>query len=76
MGKAAASSAAGVIGFVSATAAQGWLGAVLSLLLVCTVIGAICWVINDQYRPERLALLIKSWRASGSARRSTTPGRR
>ncbi|MGX7675998.1 hypothetical protein [Plantactinospora sp. DSM 117369] len=47
--------------------------------------GAICWVVSDQDRPKRLALLIHSWRGqpptarSGArpvARRSSAPGSR
>ncbi|MEO3929516.1 hypothetical protein ABGB07_37515 [Micromonosporaceae bacterium B7E4] len=43
----------------------------LALLAVSTMaVGAICWVVSDQERPERLALLIHSWRGQPPMARS------
>ena len=63
--------AAGMLGMLSAV----WAGAALSVVIVVTLVVAVCWVINDQNRPERLALLIKSWRGIPSSR-STARDRR
>jgi hypothetical protein len=60
--------AAGMLGMLSAVVTAGWAGAALSVVIVVTLVGAVCWVINDQNRPERLALLIKSWRGIPSSR--------
>jgi hypothetical protein len=56
----------GIVGVLSALLAAGWVGAVLLTAVVGVFVGAMCWVINDPYRPERLALLITSWRTRGA----------
>jgi len=53
---------AGSGGIISALLAGGWTGVVLLVALVVVLVGAVCWVIADDARPERLALLITSWR--------------
>ncbi|GAA3748710.1 hypothetical protein GCM10022225_36140 [Plantactinospora mayteni] len=49
-------------GVVAGLSIVDW-SVLLALLAVgAMAVGAICWVVSDQERPERLALLIRSWR--------------
>jgi hypothetical protein len=75
MGRAAIGSTAGVLAGLSLLASTGWAGAVLSIAVVFAIVGAACWVLGDQHRPRRLALLIRTCRlpAAGSAWPPTRP---
>jgi hypothetical protein len=65
MSRAAIGSAASAFGGLTLLASTGWAGAVVSIAVVFALVGAACWVLADQQRPRRLALLI---RACGRAR--------
>jgi hypothetical protein len=48
--------------------AEGWIGVALISATVILVTGAMCWVISDADRPARLAMLLRAWRGTASAR--------
>jgi hypothetical protein len=49
-------------GVLSTLLTTGWAGAALLIAVVLVLVGAVCWVVNDPQRPDRLALLIATWR--------------
>lgn len=54
--------AGGAGGAVAAALAAGWIGAILLITLILVPTAAICWILADFDRPQRLALLITTWR--------------
>ncbi len=64
----------GTGGAVAAALAAGWVGAALLIIAILAPTIAICWVLADPDRPQRLALLVTTWRHDTTAppRRSTT----
>ncbi|MEQ4301418.1 hypothetical protein ABNF97_08505 [Plantactinospora sp. B6F1] len=50
-------------GLVTTLSLLDWPGLLALLAATAMVVGATCWVLSDQDRPKRLALLIRSWRA-------------
>jgi hypothetical protein len=67
------SPAAVVIVGVLSSALAGWPALLLLAVLGAMAIGAACWVLNDQDRPERLALLIRAYRDRSAHRPRRTP---
>jgi hypothetical protein len=67
----------GVGGIVVTALMTDWTGVAL---LVIAIILALCWVLDDQDRAKRLALLVSTWRHGTSTpqrrRAVTTPRRR
>ncbi|MBW4716692.1 hypothetical protein [Saccharothrix obliqua] len=61
----------GAGGMVAAALAAGWIGAALLIIAILAPIIAICWILADPDRPQRLALLVTTWRHG-----TTTPPRR
>lgn len=59
-------------GLLSTLAAVGWPALVLVSAVAAVALAAVCWVLNNEDRPERLALLIRAWRDT----RPRTPDRR
>ena len=59
--------AGGVGGAVAAALATGWIGAALLIVAIVVPIAAICWIVADRDRPQRLALLFTTWRHSTTA---------
>ena len=51
-------------GVLSTVFAAGWTGVVLILAVVVVLTGAVCWVVADAERPDRLAMLLRAWRAN------------
>jgi hypothetical protein len=62
---------AGIAVLLSALLTAGWASVALLLVVVVIVVAAVCWIVADPERPDRLALLITSWRA-GTVPRSTS----
>jgi len=58
-------------GMVAAALSTGWVGVALLIIAIIAPIIAICWILADAHRPQRLALLLTTWRHS-----TTTPTRR
>ena len=56
--------AASTGGLAATLAAAGWLGAFAILTSALLVVGTIGWIVNDDRRADRCALLIISWRRS------------
>jgi hypothetical protein len=54
--------AGGVGGAVAAALATGWIGAALLIVAILVPTAAICWILADSDRPQRLALLVTTWR--------------
>ena len=52
----------GTGGAVAAALATGWVGAALLIIAILAPTLAICWVLADPDRPQRLALLVTTWR--------------
>jgi hypothetical protein len=52
----------GTGGAVAAALATGWVGAALLIIAIIAPIIAICWILADPHRPQRLALLLTTWR--------------
>ncbi|MFF5097727.1 MULTISPECIES: hypothetical protein [Actinosynnema] len=52
----------GAGGMVAAALAAGWVGAALLIIAILAPTIAICWVLADHDRPQRLALLVTTWR--------------
>lgn len=48
---------------LSAVASAGWVGAVVLSVAGASVVGAICWVVNDAGRARRLNELLRTWRS-------------
>jgi hypothetical protein len=61
-------------GLLTALAATGWLGALVLVCATFVVAGAVCWIVGDDGRAKRSALLIKTWR--GTRRATGQRGRR
>lgn len=61
--------AAGSVGALALAGVSWHILAVLAVV-VLMVVGAVCWVITDAGRSQRLAMLIRAWR--GSARQKAT----
>lgn len=49
-------------GVLTAALAMGWLGMIFVLAVILVPTLALCWVIADNSRPHRLALLLATWR--------------
>ncbi|MEV5720600.1 hypothetical protein AB0L41_42615 [Amycolatopsis mediterranei] len=47
---------------VVAALAAGWIGIAALVIAIVVPIAAICWVLADPDRPQRLALLLSAWR--------------
>jgi cell division protein FtsW (lipid II flippase) len=60
------------VGTAGTVALAGLSWHILAVLAVAVliVVGAVCWVITDAGRSQRLAMLIRAWR--GSARQKPT----
>ena len=67
MGKAVGATV-GSTGVISTLLTAGWVGMVLLIAIVAAMIGALCWVLADEGRAGRCALLISSWRGRTSSR--------
>ncbi|XVS67845.1 hypothetical protein ACQPYE_17910 [Actinosynnema sp. CA-299493] len=61
----------GTGGAVAAALAAGWVGAALLIIAIVVPTIAICWILADADRPQRLALLVTTWRHGTT----TTPRR-
>ncbi|SNY38352.1 hypothetical protein [Paractinoplanes atraurantiacus] len=68
-GGRSAGTLAGAGGTVAAVWAGGWLTGAFLLAATIVVVAATCWVVADDDRPKRLALLIESWRGPARAPR-------
>jgi hypothetical protein len=67
-------SVAGGGGFVTAIFAAGWAGIVIVSAVVVVLIAAVCWIVADEDRPARVALLVTAWRhGTITPRRRRTP---
>ncbi|WP_309116258.1 hypothetical protein [Saccharothrix sp.] len=69
----------GTGGAVAAALTAGWVGAALLIIAIVVPIIAICWILADADRPQRLALLVTTWRhgtATPPVRTTTTKPRR
>jgi hypothetical protein len=42
--------------------ATGWVGAAMFVGVAVVAVGALCWVLADEARVKRCALLIRTWR--------------
>lgn len=62
-------------GTVAAAVAAGPFFAVGIGFVILVLIGAICWVLNNGNRTDRLAKLIVAVRSSGDSPRATVRGR-
>ena len=49
-------------GLLASLLAAGWVGVVLGVVVVLVVVGAICWIVNDRDRPDRLVRILAAWR--------------
>lgn len=69
--------AGGIGGGVAAALAAGWIGATLLIVAIVAPILAICWIVADSDRPQRLAVLVTTWRegATPPRRALTTKSR-
>jgi hypothetical protein len=52
----------GVSAVLVAVLATGWTGIALLVFAIVVPIAALCWVLADSDRPQRLALLLNTWR--------------
>lgn len=52
----------GTSGAVVAALTAGWTGVAVLIIVIVVPIAAICWVVADADRPQRLALLLSTWR--------------
>jgi hypothetical protein len=51
-------------GILSTLLAKGWVGVALAVGVVVVLTVAVCWVVADSERPQRLALLLSAWRGT------------
>jgi hypothetical protein len=58
------SATGGVSALLVAVVATGWTGIALLVIVLIVLIAALCWVLADSERPQRLALLLSTWRHS------------
>lgn len=61
----------GASGALATLLAKGWTGIALAMAVIIVVVLALCWIINNPDRPERLALLLAAWRGTRSTREMT-----
>lgn len=59
-------------GALVAALATGWVGIALIIAVISVPTLAVCWIVADADRPQRLALLLAAWRHDVPALR---PGR-
>ncbi len=59
---------------MAAALTAGWIGALLLIIAIIVPTAAICWILADPDRPQRLALLVTTWRhgTTPPPRRATT----
>jgi hypothetical protein len=51
-----------LLGTVTAALAAGWVGLVVLVVVIVAIVRALCWVLADGDRSQRLALLLTAWR--------------
>lgn len=68
--------ALGTAGAVTAALAAGWTGTTLLIVAILVPTAAICWVLADNQRPQRLALLLAAWRHGNITPTRRTAGQR
>lgn len=56
-----AASGASAGGIVAAASGAGWIGLILVVALASLFVGALCWVLADKGRTNRLTSLFKAW---------------